>query len=131
MIADEGLQRRHILVVEDDLDAADALTILLELKGYRVSKALNGLEALERLKSDHSVTLVILDLMMPVMDGMSFLRRIDRDPRLSQVPVIVASATIPSAPIKVKSMVRKPIDFETLAGEIEKVFSSVRIQPSA
>ena len=47
MIADEGLQRRHILVVEDDLDAADALAILLELKGYRVSKALNGLEALE------------------------------------------------------------------------------------
>jgi two-component system response regulator RpaA len=131
MIADEGLQRRHILVVEDDVDAADALAILLELKGYRVSKALNGLEALERLKSDHSVTLVILDLMMPVMDGMSFLRHIDGDPRLSQVPVIVASATIPSAPIKVKSMVRKPIDFETLAGEIEKVFSSVRIQPSA
>jgi CheY-like chemotaxis protein len=123
--------RQHLLLVEDDADAAEALAILLELKGYSISRAGNGLEALEQLQSDCSIALVILDLMMPVMDGMTFLRHLEADARLSKVPVIVASATTPEQPIKVETIVRKPIDFDTLLRAVERTFSGGQIQPPA
>jgi CheY-like chemotaxis protein len=123
--------RKHLLLVEDDADAAEALSILLELKGYSISRAENGLEALERLRSDRSIALVILDLMMPVMDGITFLRHLEADPRLSKVSVIVASATTPALPVKVETIMRKPIDFDTLLLAVEKTFSAVQMQPPA
>jgi len=107
------------------------LSILLELKGYSISRAENGLEALERLRSDRSIALVILDLMMPVMDGITFLRHLEADARLSKVSVIVASATTPALPVKVETIMRKPIDFDTLLLAVEKTFSAVQMQPPA
>src|SRR5579863_4778727 len=99
--------RKHLLLVEDDADAAEALAILLELKGYRISRAGNGMEALAQLQADRSIALVILDLMMPVMDGISFLRHVEADAGLAKVPVIVASATTPPQQIKVEIVMRK------------------------
>ena len=123
--------RKQLLLVEDDADAAEALAILLELKGYGISRAGNGLEALAQLEADRSIALVILDLMMPVMDGITFLRHLEADARLAKVPVIVASAMTPPEPIKVATIMRKPIDFDTLLRAVEATLSNGRSQPLA
>lgn len=83
-------QPPHILVVDDDPDILDALSEILEAEGYRVSRARNGQEALERLKPD-APGLILLDLMMPVMDGWEFARQL-RVSAFGGIPIIVLSA---------------------------------------
>jgi CheY-like chemotaxis protein len=121
--------RKRPLLVDDDADAAEALAILLELKGYHISRAGNGMEALAQLQTDRSIALVILDLMMPVMDGVTFLRHVEADASLAKVPVIVVSATTPAQPIKVETVMRKPIDFDTLLRTVEVTLADGQIQP--
>src|SRR5579884_1328146 len=74
-----------VLVADDEPRLVDVLRLNLEIEGYRVIAASNGLEALERLKSDLP-DLVVLDVMMPEMDGFDTLRRIRE---VSSVPVLM------------------------------------------
>ena len=67
--------RVRLLVVEDDLAIRDAMTDFLEEEGYDVITAANGDQALRMLEALEGPVLVILDLMMPVMDGFEFLRK--------------------------------------------------------
>jgi len=84
---------RLILVVEDDDDVRQALKETLEDEGYLVESARHGAEALELLRAmSHEPCLVLLDMMMPVMDGWEFLDERRHDPRLSGIPVAVVSA---------------------------------------
>jgi CheY-like chemotaxis protein len=79
-----------VLVVDDDPDILEALAEILEVEGFSVRRARNGQEALERL--DPAPDLILLDLMMPVMDGWEFAQRLHKlDPK-HQAPVIVLSA---------------------------------------
>ena len=93
MVADLSAERRRnatgrVLVVDDDPDILDALSEILEVEGYEVQRARNGREALQRL--EHAPPdLVLLDLMMPVMDGWEFARSLDPGAR---PPIIVLSA---------------------------------------
>ncbi len=80
-----------ILVVEDDESIRQGLADVLENEGYRVITAKNGEEGLERLWEDQP-DLVILDLMMPVMDGFEFKKIMDSHPERRTIPVIVFSA---------------------------------------
>ncbi len=81
-----------ILVVDDDPDILDALSEILEGEGYRVRRARNGREALERLEPVPP-QLILLDLMMPVMDGWEFANRLRQEAHdASEVPIIVLSA---------------------------------------
>jgi len=82
-----GMARR-VLVVDDDPDILDALSEILEAEGYDVQRARNGREALQRLEQGLP-DLVLLDLMMPVMDGWEFARSLDPGAR---PPIIVLSA---------------------------------------
>jgi CheY-like chemotaxis protein len=85
--------RAHILVVEDDFAIRETVTEVLEGEGFRVTCASNGAEALLRLQeTDVPPGLILLDLMMPVMDGWEFRLAQRRDPRLCDIPVIVLSA---------------------------------------
>lgn len=77
-----------ILVADDDREIVKAIAILLEKEGYRVVKAYDGMQALDAL-TQHSVQLVIMDVMMPNMDGLSAVMRI-RETR--NLPIIVLSA---------------------------------------
>ena len=77
-----------ILVVDDDREIVKAISILLEGEGFQVLKAYDGLQALDVL-STHSVRLVLIDVMMPKMDGLSALMRIREK---QNIPVIVLSA---------------------------------------
>ena len=77
-----------ILVVDDDREIVGAIAILLEKEGYRVIRAYNGMEALDRVM-DPAVQLLLIDVMMPRLDGLSAVMRI-RDRR--NLPIIVLSA---------------------------------------
>lgn len=80
-----------VLVVDDDPDILEALAEILEAEGFDVRRARNGKEALERLEPQPP-NLVLLDLMMPVMDGWEFSQRMKTKPAAASVPVIVLSA---------------------------------------
>ena len=82
----------EVMVVEDDLAIGEILRELLENAGYRVSWASNGEEALTRLRLGGAPRLILLDLMMPVMDGLAFRAAQRRDPALAPIPVVVISA---------------------------------------
>src|ERR1035437_9660737 len=79
---------KTILVVEDDADVRQSLKHLLEGEGFKVVTAKNGDEGLERLW-ETAPNLIVLDLMMPVMDGFEFKRIMDTHPERSKIPVIV------------------------------------------
>ena len=80
-----------ILLIEDNLDMRDSIAMLLEYQGYEVVAASNGQEGLERLRTMERPCLILLDLMMPVMDGWTFRAELLRTPELAAIPVIILS----------------------------------------
>jgi CheY-like chemotaxis protein len=81
-----------VLVVEDDRDVRESLVAVLEDAGYEVLSAGDGRAALELLRTAPLPSIILLDLMMPVMDGFEFRAEQKRDPRLAGVPVVVFTA---------------------------------------
>src|SRR5690349_9209397 len=84
--------QREVMVIEDDFAIRETLRELLEDEGYRVVGAANGMEALHRLKGGRAPQLILLDLMMPIMDGWEFRTAQQSDPALADIPVVVISA---------------------------------------
>lgn len=82
-----------VLVVEDDEDVRDAMVEVLEERGYETLAAANGLEALERMREREDLSVVLLDLSMPVMDGWECCEQMGKDPKLSLLPVVLLSGT--------------------------------------
>ncbi|PTL78369.1 response regulator [Vitiosangium sp. GDMCC 1.1324] len=80
-----------VLVVDDDPDILEALSEILEAEGFEIRRARNGKEALDRLEPDPP-QLILLDLMMPVMDGWEFAQRMRQKPAVANIPLIVLSA---------------------------------------
>ena len=100
----------HILVVDDDEAIREALADLLADKGYDVSLAANGKQALEICQSRPAPDLILLDLMMPVMDGADFIRVKDANRELSHVPVCVMTAfAAAKIPATSSFVLRKPL----------------------
>jgi CheY-like chemotaxis protein len=83
---------KTILVVDDDPNLQEVLADLLQIKGYRVWSAPDGAKALQWLRESDAPCLILLDLMMPMMDGHEFLAQCDADPLLARIPVVVISA---------------------------------------
>jgi len=107
-----------VLVVEDDADFREALVSALEHAGYEVIATVNGAAALQLLQWQIVPSVVILDLMMPVMDGRTFREHQLADPALASIPVIVLSAEAKAAELGtspgVHAVLRKPVDLEAL-----------------
>jgi CheY-like chemotaxis protein len=82
----------RVLLVDDDSPSVDALRDLLESAGHRVVCAENGREALERLRGGDAFCVILLDVMMPVMNGYEFREEQLKDPNLAAIPVIVVTA---------------------------------------
>jgi CheY-like chemotaxis protein len=82
-----------ILVVDDDQDIRESLADLLRDEGYAVDTACNGQEALEKMRTAPLPDLVIVDLMMPVVDGLVFRARQKADPALASIPVVLLTAS--------------------------------------
>ena len=106
------------MIVEDDRDIRDAFKLLLEGEGYSVQAASDGDEALRILRTGVRPCLILLDLMMPKMDGFQFRRDQQRDPTLSDIPVAVYSGMYDPteyAPfLRAAAYLHKPIDSEAL-----------------
>ena len=84
-----------VMIVEDDAETASGLAEMLELLGYRSEVAGNGNVALTRLRESPSkYCLVLLDIMMPVMDGWDFLTAQRADEALAKIPVVVVTAAV-------------------------------------
>jgi signal transduction histidine kinase len=125
----------RLLVVEDDADIRETLISILEREGFAVTAAADGREALARLR-EAAADLVILDLMMPVMDGWQFRLAQKRDPVLAQIPVLAISADAgpKAAAIDAAAYLSKPFDYDVLLATIQRVllaFERRRLQPFA
>ena len=114
----------RILVVEDHVDTAEAFAIIFEARGLRVSLASNGQDALSILKHDQDFCAILLDLMMPGMDGRAFRRAQREDARMADIPVIIVSGdpTLPEAArqMGVTTFLKKPIDPLELVKAVER-----------
>ena len=112
-----------ILVVDDDADIRATLAELLEDEGYRVGTAANGRDALAFLRDHPSTSLVLLDLMMPIMDGFGFLTAQRGDPAVSSIPVVVMTArgALQPGAIDVPDVLQKPLKIPQLLEAIRDV----------
>jgi len=115
--------RPLLLVVEDDDALRHALASLLRDEGYAAAEAANGAEALAYLRHEGEPDLILLDLLMPVMDGWEMRRQQLQDPALSGIPVLLMSAServlAQSAALGVSGFVMKPFEVEALLLTIE------------
>ena len=110
----------RVLAVEDDNELREFYGAILREEGHEVRLARNGLEAILHL--DWEPDLILLDLMMPVMDGYEFLRRIRATPKGEHIPVLVLSAALPPGRATLRgaqAVLRKPFDFDRLLRTIE------------
>lgn len=108
-----------ILIIEDERDARESLRQLLQLEGFHATTAENGKVGLEMIQNDQQPCLILLDLMMPVMNGWQFLEALNNDHQhvLRSVPLIVisAAADVGETPQSLGCRVmRKPLDFDQL-----------------
>ncbi|HEX7139701.1 MAG TPA: response regulator [Vicinamibacterales bacterium] len=105
-----------VLIVEDDDDLREMMAQLLSLEGFQAAAVANGQEALEYLRQGTAPDLILLDMMMPVMDGWEFRRRQKSDPTMAEVPVIVLSALDQAriTDISAEAILKKPLDFDRL-----------------
>jgi CheY-like chemotaxis protein len=105
-----------VFIIEDDVDTRDMLAKFLELEGYHVEMAANGRQALDLFQQGVSACVIVLDLMMPVMDGWEFRRRQIEDARLKQIPTIVVSAAGRERlrQISADAYLSKPVDMDEL-----------------
>jgi CheY-like chemotaxis protein len=132
----QSLRRpRRILLVDDDPDLRQSLAEALEEAGYSVERAANGQEALEVLRgSAERPSVILLDLLMPVMNGWQFCQLKQRDPAVATIPVIAMSAAVskdPNSPyyIEVDDFLAKPVAFDDLVDKLERL--TARPSPAA
>jgi two-component system, OmpR family, response regulator CpxR len=120
-----------ILIVDDDAGIRQLLLLFLEHKGYTATTVANGREALNQLQSNQPLPmLILLDLMMPVMDGAAFRQAQQADPRIAAIPVVVLSAAesvesqVPL--LTADAYIPKPIEFDNLLQVVEQYYQRSR-----
>jgi CheY-like chemotaxis protein len=130
-----GAMSFTILLVEDDFDVREALAETLREEGYAVECANDGVEALTYLRGGGTPGLILLDLMMPRMNGSEFRLVQKKDPLLSQYPVVLLSADgrmrEKAAALETAGAIRKPIDLDELIGVIERFRTASGSRPVA
>lgn len=109
-----------VLIVDDDADIRETLGELLENKGYTVAGAANGVQALEFLRNGGVPCVILLDLMMPVMDGYQF--REEQLKGFDEIPVVVvtAGATIRSENLRGVAILPKPLQIDKLLAALRR-----------
>jgi signal transduction histidine kinase len=116
---------RRILLIEDDADLREALSDALEISGHTVVSAVDGDEGLRQMR-EHRPDVVVLDLMMPKLDGWQFRVAQRSDPNLAETPVVVmsASSSPTAAAVDADLYLRKPLDAKTVLQAIEDVINA-------
>jgi CheY-like chemotaxis protein len=112
---------KSILLIEDDHDTRVSLRQRLEEEGYFVFSSANGKQGLETLRRIKPPALILLDVVMPVMDGEEFIRAIESDETLHNIPVVAISAYPEKAKkLITKAFVSKPIDLKILLKVVDE-----------
>jgi CheY-like chemotaxis protein len=109
-----------VLVVDDEADIRESLRVILELEGYKVYSAANGVEALALIEDGIVPSVILLDLMMPVMNGVDFLAILRQRPRFAECPVLVVTACrqiaqeLRARRLPVQALIEKPAEIDHL-----------------
>lgn len=118
---------RSILVIEDDTDIRESVVEILRMEGYDVRFAENGQEAIELLPTLPAPTLLLLDMMMPIMNGWQFLEAQKANAKLADLKVVLVSAVPPDRALlnreglaKVEGLLQKPLNVTGLLSVAEK-----------
>ena len=120
---DEAVHARPtILVAEDHIDSADAMRALLEAFGYRVLLAGNGRQAIDTASRERP-DLILMDIMMPELDGFEAMRRLRKDRALADIPIIAVTAMDGAQELAIAAgandCVRKPVDIRGLLAKVD------------
>ena len=121
---------KKILIVEDDEDLLCLYRLYLQGESYQIIQRKNGLEVLQHAEQDHP-DLIILDMIMPVMDGEEFIKKYRIEKKNFDVPIIIASVNdkIPPSLLekgKIRSVLKKPFSIETLLKEIALTWKELK-----
>jgi CheY-like chemotaxis protein len=125
-------QTRRVLVVDDDPTNREFLVRRLQRRGYTITTAASGLEALQQIDT-HTFDLVLLDIMMPGMDGLHVLKQVRQKVSMADLPIVIASArhqsddVIRALQLGANDYITKPMDFEVAVARIETHLSLKRL----
>lgn len=116
---------RRVMVVDDDSDIRDAIREVLQDGNYHPVLAADGASALDELRAaEPKPCVILLDVMMPVLDGKAFRSQQRDDPQLSSIPIVVlsahADAVAAAAEMKAEGFLRKPVDLNDLLHTVEQ-----------
>lgn len=118
---------QYILLVEDDLDISEAIESILQEENYKVKCKFNGKEALEHLSTAESLpSLILLDIMMPIMNGYEFREVQLKDQKIANIPTVILSAAGKNEDItklNFKECIKKPLDLDTLLAVVKRNIS--------
>ena len=114
------MNSNKIIVIEDDEDIRSSMKDILEFEGYQVRTACNGKEGLELLRGSAFPCVILLDLMMPIMNGWEFLAACRADARLVNIPIVVLTAGDARSPEGATRFIKKPTDIEDILKVVEE-----------
>ena len=127
---------RTVVCIEDEPGVIELIRLILERRGYKVVGAVSGMEGLEVVRQVQP-SLVLLDLMMPVMDGWEVYRRMKADVMMKTIPVIIVTAkaegideVLAKHIAKVDDYIKKPFSLRELLQSIERVLNRKKTSPS-
>mgnify|MGYP005620927333 CR=1 FL=1 len=124
---DQRFEGRTVLLVDDDIRNTFALSAILEVRGLNVLSAANGAEALDELEAHvDEVDIVLMDIMMPVMDGYEAMRRIRKDERFAGLPVVALTAKALQED-RALAMEAGASDYMTKPIDYDQLFSLIRV----
>ncbi len=124
---------KKILIVDDDPDLVEAVSMILESKNYDVAAAYGGVEGLEKAKTEKP-DLIVLDVMMPDKDGYAVCKEMKADPKLSRIPILLLTAVVSKIPTthytqqmgletEADDYIDKPVEPEELVKRIETLLA--------
>jgi CheY-like chemotaxis protein len=119
--------RRDVLIVDDDPDIRDAVGECLRYEGYDVHSAADGRDALDRLEFGLKPDVILLDLMMPVLNGFDVLQVLQSRPDWKSIPVVIVSANRGYEAEDLSgavSILRKPVNVDRLIAAVEQAVAS-------
>jgi CheY-like chemotaxis protein len=117
--------RCTVLVVDDDAEVRELLRLFLSADGYQVAGVANGREALHHLRSHEETCIILLDLMLPIMDGVHFRTVQLRDRSLAWIPLVVMSAAVDAdrraRELGARRFIQKPLNLDEVRQVLQEV----------
>ncbi len=125
-----GVPACKVLIVDDDAAMRESMADVLRDEGHRVLVARDGREGIAVLRGDGEISVVLLDVMMPVMNGLEFLAEKIRDPGIAEVPVMLMTAHQQHTRevVGVTTIFTKPFDVRALLREVKRLCARTRIR---